>query len=49
MHSLLPFPNVNIPQGSVATHLRCGGTINDDYIAMSMKETFTTGLSYGQK
>jgi len=27
------FPHINIPQGSVATHLRCGGIFNKHFAA----------------
>jgi len=35
--------NTDISQGSVVTHLRCGGTVNDDFVAnllinLSVKE-----------
>jgi len=33
MHQIFSFSDTDVSQGSSATHLRCGGIVNDDFVA----------------
>ena len=47
------FSDIDVSQGSLATHLRCGGIVNDDFVAyllvnLSVKKKIENWSTFGK-